>query len=313
MIPKDDYECPRCGYSSHRKSNMYNHLYKKLKPCHGSREVIELTEPIKQHILENKVYKVPAQTQQQITINQINNNLQIINYIARIDPMKRLQVYIDHNNITLVPFEDKVREQYIDDIEKCQDINTQLNDWSLDRHKLANIFNDITVSNGIDGINVVYDKTNDKLYIYDEDWESYPFETGVRTLIEKVQFVYLDKYEELLLDKYDHDYSPLERRRAQEHLIEYYAFLNVYQIKPYLNRGRTKTIVEYNDKYHSVFDKPIKPSLLLQMKEIKKSIYNMVRSNSITSINELNKGIMDVLCIDQEFKATIFGMLQLSI
>jgi hypothetical protein len=91
-----------------------------------------------------------------ITINQINNNLQIINYIARIDPIKRLQVYIDHNNITLVPFEDKVREQYIDDIEKCQDINTQLDDWSLDRHKLANIFNDITVSNGIDGINVVY-------------------------------------------------------------------------------------------------------------------------------------------------------------
>lgn len=56
MAKTQDYMCPRCGYTSHRKSSMYNHFYKKIKPCPATRQVMELTNEVKEYILENKLY-----------------------------------------------------------------------------------------------------------------------------------------------------------------------------------------------------------------------------------------------------------------
>lgn len=42
----------------HTLKAVRNHLFKKQKACPGTRETIELTDEIKQHILDNKIYKV---------------------------------------------------------------------------------------------------------------------------------------------------------------------------------------------------------------------------------------------------------------
>jgi hypothetical protein len=55
------YSCIRCNYSTERKSNMFYHLYKMKKPCPGTKNVIELTDEIKQHILDNRIYKIPEE------------------------------------------------------------------------------------------------------------------------------------------------------------------------------------------------------------------------------------------------------------
>lgn len=292
---------------------MYRHLYQLLKPCPKSENNIELTEEVKQHILNNRVYHIPKQTQQQIIINQINNNQQIINYIAKIDPIQKIQAYIEYKNATLVPFEDKVREQYMDIIEKCQNLHTPLTTLALDKHALTNIINDITIPNGIDKLNVVYDKSCDRLHIYDDgEWENYPFEHGAKVLIEKIQFVYLDKYEELLLDKRDHDSTIQERKRAEERLIEYYLFLLAFEIKPFLLRSQRKEIVEYKDNFYFIYERADKATSTQQKNNTKKSVYTMIRNNSVTSVNELNKGMMDIFCSDQEFKSKVLSMLQCS-
>jgi hypothetical protein len=57
MATVEDYKCPRCGYTTHHKSNMRNHFYKKLKPCFATMELVELTNEVKEYILENKIYR----------------------------------------------------------------------------------------------------------------------------------------------------------------------------------------------------------------------------------------------------------------
>jgi len=291
---------------------MYRHLYQLQKECRKSENNIDLTDEIKQFILTNRVYHIPKQSPQQVIINQINNNQQIINYIAKIDPMQKLETYIAHTNTELLPFENKIRKQYQDDMEKCETMDTRLMDFSLDTHEIMNIINTLTTPNGIDKLNVVYDKTPDKLYMYDDGkWEDYAFEHGVNELIEKIQTTYLDKYEELLLDKYDHDFSFQERKRAEERLKEYYEFLVAFDIKPLLVHSQRKDILDYNEKYYiTVYERIHDKITLCQAKQIKKSVYNMVKTNCNSSIAELNKQMMDFICTDQEFKTKVLQMLQ---
>lgn len=309
----EDYKCPRCGYVSHHKGNMRHHLYKKTKPCPATKEVIELTEQIKEHILANKIYKVPKPPKQpQIVINQYNNQ-QINNFISKMDPFDKLNAYIEQTQIKMLPFETQVEEQYENEIGKCETIETRLNDFSLTTSKILEIVNQLTTSKNVDTLNVVYDKAPNKLSIYDGDgeWEEYVFEHGVKELIEKIQFSYLDCYEELLLDKISDDPNFIERQRAKELLEEYYIFLVSFEVKPYLNRGTTDKLMSYNDQYFKVYDKIRNTVRLTQAKEIKRSVYNMVKANCNASITELNKKMMDIICTDETFKAKVLEKLHL--
>jgi hypothetical protein len=57
MAQLPPYTCPRCGYDTHSKSGMRNHLYKKLKACPAIREQLQLTDEVKEYILDNRVYR----------------------------------------------------------------------------------------------------------------------------------------------------------------------------------------------------------------------------------------------------------------
>lgn len=52
------YSCPRCGYSCEKKTDIYNHLYVRKKVCPALQNDVELTDQVKQYILDNKIYKV---------------------------------------------------------------------------------------------------------------------------------------------------------------------------------------------------------------------------------------------------------------
>ncbi len=313
MPKRQPYTCPRCGYVAQQKGHMRKHLFTLQKQCPATQNVIELTEEIKEHILNNRVYHPPKQSAQQVIINQINNNQQIINYIDKIDTKQKLETYIAHTNTELLPLEDKIKEHYQDDIEKCETMDTKLIDFSLGTHDIMNIINTLTTPSGIDKLNVVYDKTPDKLWMYDDgDWENYAFEHGVNELIEKVQSTYLNKYEELLLDKYDHDKNFQERKRAEERLKEYYEFLVAFEIKPLLVTSERKDILDYNSKYYSIYDKVLNKITFSHAKQIQKSVYHMVKTNCNSSIGELNRKMMDIICTDEDFKTKVLQMLQVS-
>lgn len=54
------YTCPRCGYTTFLKADMVKHLYKKAKQCCGFVLNIDLTDDVKQNIMENRIYSPPV-------------------------------------------------------------------------------------------------------------------------------------------------------------------------------------------------------------------------------------------------------------
>jgi hypothetical protein len=60
-MKKKLYSCIRCAYSTNQKTHMYKHLYQLKKTCPGIKNVIELTDEIKQHIMDNRIYKIPEE------------------------------------------------------------------------------------------------------------------------------------------------------------------------------------------------------------------------------------------------------------
>lgn len=311
MAPKDDYKCPRCAYTTHHKGHMRNHLYQKLKPCAATKEVIELTDEIKEHILANKIYKIPKPPKQpKIVINQYNNQ-QINNFISKMDPFDKLDAYIEKTQIKMLPLETQIETEYEAEIGKCETIETRLQDFSLNTANIMEIVNKLTTSKHVDTLNVVYDKAPNKLSIYDGEWETYVFEHGVKELLEKIQLNYLDEYETLLLDKMAEDPNYIERQRAKELLQEYYTFLVSFEVKPYLTRRTNDKMIAYCEQFYTFYDNTRNNVRLTQAKDIKRSVYNMVKSNCNASITELNKKMMDIICTDETFKAKVLEILHL--
>ena len=56
MPRKLPYCCPRCNYTTDRKASMRQHLYLLAKICPGTHSMLVLTDNIKQHIMDNRVY-----------------------------------------------------------------------------------------------------------------------------------------------------------------------------------------------------------------------------------------------------------------
>lgn len=56
---KQPYQCISCGYETTYRTAMYNHLYKKKKHCPKLLNDIELTDEIKEYIMDNHFYRIP--------------------------------------------------------------------------------------------------------------------------------------------------------------------------------------------------------------------------------------------------------------
>ncbi len=77
---KDNYLCIWCGFTTKIKNDIRRHFYNLKKICPATKNNVELTEEIKEYILNNRVYIIPKQYKPQIIHNnQIINNYQKIN------------------------------------------------------------------------------------------------------------------------------------------------------------------------------------------------------------------------------------------
>lgn len=318
MSTKTDYECPRCGYATHHRSSMRNHLYKKQKPCRATHEVIELTDAIKQHILDNKIYKLPKKTPQQIVFQQINNIQQINNYITRLEPMQKLSMFLDYKKTPLLDFTEQVEDDYYDDVKELEkEIEEKKYSCSLSKKLDKSAF--ITIIDKLTSVcteeqksyNVMYDKKPNRLRILDgKVWESHPFEQGVREVVKKIQESYLDYYEDYLLTKFDACAYAQEKQKIRECLVEYYHFLCVFDVKPYLLTSEDPKIVRFKNNHYYLYGEIEKHASLTKARTTKKEVYDMIKKNCVSVVLELNKNLMDIIKMDTEFKEMVLNNLQ---
>lgn len=286
---KQPYNCPRCGYTTHRKDHIKKHLYKLTKQCPAQERDIELTPAIKEYILNNRTYHsspssppTPSQVIHQTFNQNFNNYNQINNLICKMDPLEKINKWISYNHLELEDFEESVSQRYSHQIDKLN--SNSFKEFYLDHNNILDVVDKVTHGSKF---NVIHDIYSDKLKIYNNGtWNSELFEKGVSDILDTIKITYWDIYENYLTTKYASSISYHDKQYIIEHMQCYYKFLVCFNLKSKCE----DFYVHYKD-----IEENIKMS---EVNKIKKQVYEIIRKNSKASILDLNNKMMEILQVD---------------
>jgi hypothetical protein len=326
---KTPYMCVCCGYETYHKPSMRNHLYNKKKLCPKIINVIELTDEIKEHILNNRVYHVPQNNSNQTTINQIiNYNNTINNFISNMDTVDKINKIMNYQEIPLIEYGDTIEHKFANTIKKLE---TGYSDYlTLDKHNLLEVIDQVSslVNETFENLNIVYDEKFNKLKLYESgQWNESILISGIRILLMKIQGVYFDPYECYLIRKIEYSTLNLFNKQLfREKLVDYYKFLGSFEIDPYakdkndteikynIDDDNFDCLAEYTDKnrevpirYMSLYVKTRDDTKKSESNKIKKDIIDIVKKNSRKNVDELNKKVFAMFNMDEEFKNIILS------
>jgi hypothetical protein len=159
MNKKDNYLCIRCGFTTKIKNDIRRHFYNIKKICPAIKNNIELTDEIKEYILNNRIYIIPKQEYHSPNkicndlsiikndINKLNKDLpvnnQLINMILEKD--KKLQELLNNDNEIInkeiivniqsslvlndINILSRLEDNYINATQLCQAGNKKFVDW----------------------------------------------------------------------------------------------------------------------------------------------------------------------------------------
>lgn len=276
-----------------------------------------LTDEIKEIILANRLYHIPkrpkAKSPNTIINQTVNNYNQMNNFLNTNMPvMERLNHYLNHKNVDMVDFIDKVEDAYGSEIQTMNDDTDQVN---LDSSDILTMINALCKSSdkSCEDMNIVYDECANNINIYNDGrWKETGVEKGLVHIIELLKEAYLDKYECHLLRRIYQ--GPLRNRKeAEEILFEYYQFIACFGLVPYireksdddiLNNGRRRSYdVEerYTETFNAIKDKLTRGEKTLLRNKVHRILKNAAKNN----IKELNRRIMDLCGVDEEFKTKV--------
>ena len=312
----EPYTCIRCNYSTERKNNMFYHLYKMKKTCPGTKNVIELTEEIKQHIMENRIYKIPDEPKAPTITNIINTNNTINNFIANMDPIEKINKYTTFKNIELSDFGDSIENSLRCKVRLLQN---KRNDIAIDNTGLLEIVDQVSslASHNIEDFNILYDDKYNKLKLYEfGSWNESIIISGIKTYLIKIQEFYLDNYEAYLIRKIElPDTNYRDKNKSKELLIEYYKFIGCFDIDP-LAKDKTDQEILYDEesndedtsiseKYYALYVKTRDDIKKGFINTINKQVIDIIKKNSQRNVNELNKKVTSLFHMEEEFKNKI--------
>jgi len=323
---KDNYECPCCGYDTPKKHNMMNHLYHLKKPCPKSKNNIELTEEIKEHILKNRVYKLePEKTVTQV-FNTYQNNY---NMIASMDTLGKLTKYMNYCDMKIRGFEETIEDKFSKKAQYLES-NKYKGTFALDQSNFLEIIDEISKlgNNTLENFNVYYDQKLKKLHIHDNgEWTETFIEIGIQKIILTVlKDYYLDAYE-CYLHRLLHGTceSKIPPQDIEKYLIEYYKFIGSMDLDPYI-KGMSNNKILYNrdderfdedhesheydafsicDRYYKIFVSTRDNTTRSEINKIKRQVVDVIKGNSTNNMKELNKKITELFVVDEAFKTIV--------
>lgn len=321
MRKKPNYCCVRCGYDTCQKNMMRRHLYFNKKICPALQNDIDLTDTIRDYILINRIYNppkpvpIPTPPTPQQTINQtINNYHQINNVVSNMDPIDKINKYTDYKNLEIIDLEDRIEDQYHRQVKKLD--NGTFSDFRLNFQNIIEVIDSVTCIKDIDTLNVLYDEVLNKLKLFCcGEWRHVLMEAGIKEIIEKIQVCYLDHYECFLIRRYNNESTGWQYKvQVKEHIEDYYKFLAIFGITPFIYEKSNNEITgsDKDDNMHSIEEEwypryvAIKDRMSTsEINRVKKEVYNIVKRNAKASVLDLNKKMMDIIQMDEEFKKSI--------
>jgi hypothetical protein len=323
-----DYICPRCGYTTDRNSNMRSHMFKKKKPCPATKNVIELTDAIKQHVLDNRIYFLPQAPQ--TIINNINYNNTINNYISNMDFMDKFTKYITYKNINIIDFNDNVLNRFGSTMELLDDTHastsmSMASNASHDTVKLSmNEFMDILdqttsiCNDEYEGYNIHLDNTTQKLNLYEDgEWKSFLKDAGIKRVVAGIQDYFLDAYELYLVRKlFGVGCDAFQKQEVRQYLAEYYHFLACFNLMPYVNNRTNSRILTdesvsddrdftISDAMLQLYHDKLSKLTVIQRSRVHKDVYDIIKRNSKHNLDDLNKKVSELFDMDEEFRVLL--------
>lgn len=325
------YECPRCYYTTQYSTSMHNHLYGRKKICPSEKEDVTLTDEIKETIMLKRIYHPPPlqpqqplpqqpQVAQSVNINQhINTYHNVGNYINtmcyHLSDADRLSKFVVYNEKELISLDDNIETKYKKKVKMLND------DSFLDsfRMKKNDLFESVRSISTIDDsetytdMNVLFNTTEKTLYILDDDltWVDMRFEDGVRLIVEKLQYNYLDSYEKYLIKKLQ-SCNGFTHQQFKEDLKEYYSFIISFDLEPCCkkrddevldnNYMRTYTMSEQIYPLYKEVEKTIKKT---EITEIRKTIYDIIKKNCFKNLKAFYMKLYNLICKDENFKSEL--------
>jgi hypothetical protein len=317
MVKKNvPYTCLRCGLTTIKKSDMKRHFYERKNICPATTNNIELTDDIKKHILDNRIYIIPKIPKSQIINNNTQNNQYNI-IIKNMDTTEKLKTYLEFNDIKTIGIEFDVNDKYDTKIKRLEG-NRYKYGMHLKENDILDIVDNISkVSDNFEDFNVLYDADMNKVKLYSRSWSPLLVDAGVKKLIEIIQDSYLYAYEMYLLKKIHNGkiINEFERNKYKLSLEEYYKFMNIFDIQPYCVDKTDDDIIENGSDEFTIQDKVYK--LYNEMKisksesnKLKKTVTDIIKNNSKYNIKELNKKVISLININKEFKDDIYKKIE---
>jgi hypothetical protein len=308
------YECPCCGYSTSLKGNMRAHLYNAKTPCPKLNNVIDLTDDIKEHILQNRVYKV----QQQQSVNQTINNFNFIqHHISNMEHVDKINKYANFKNIDIVDFEDRVQEAYLIKSKKL-DRDLYKGSYELRTENILEIIDELSQmpENKIEYMNIFYDSCNNKLNLIENGaWKSFLIDQGVMKILLILKDNYFDSYEKNLIRKIKKPETSLYvRQETKEFLSNYYKFLSVYEILPCVkdldgyeitNNVHDRGNYDIGEEFYALYIRICDQLTKSEINKIRAKVVDIVKNNTKANIKSLNKMVMDLIREAEEFRNII--------
>lgn len=283
--PREPYTCPRCGYNTEYKTCMRKHLFTNKKQCPTYINNLELSEEIKNHILDCRIYHIPKPAN---VINQTFNYNTMNNIVTQMDAIEKLSKFMKYSKLEMLDYDASISQKFQDRrklIECDQDVEIKKND-------MLEIFNEVCTAcncNSFEDFNIMYDAKYKNLKIYDGTvWLNYIVENGIKQLIISMQNNYLNDYESYLVKSRKNASNPREKQRMLELLEVYYKFLATFDVEPFIQDD------EYIDTYYKVSK--------TKDNSFKKEIIDVLKRSSQKNINELNRKVVNLFNMDEEFK-----------
>lgn len=234
------YTCFRCGYNTCIKNGMRKHLNRKTM-CPNINNC-ELTDNIKQTILDNRIYHAPKVSKithvfnnhvtNNHTMNQSNTVIQI-NEVPNLDPEFKITKLMRHFKIDIPNLQDcryfrrmrnsLITHKYKDKEEtECRlidDLFKEIIDFlqaTLENEDGDNLYNCFIKSN--------------MFHLHDDDeWQKRTIPKGMKYLIKILKSMIFDAYEVCLIRQLT---NWKIRQQSKEALKEYYSFIHSFDNKP---------------------------------------------------------------------------------
>lgn len=279
--------------------------------------------------MDNRVYHIPKEA----SINQVVNNYNFnASFVNRMETMDKLTHLLNFKNTTLLGIEDKIENVYSSCVKKLEN-NGFKNGFALKIDDLLDAVNEVSSTQpeylNMEDYNIVYDKSCNCLQLYEAgSWEDFSMSQGVKLVLEKIKDCYWYAYELYLLRQIYSGGGGYMSAKCRDLLDEYFKFIGSFDIYPHFWQKSNNEILykrddpryeqeprptdvdafslseEYGARYAKMRDSA------RGMSNIKKSVFDIIKNNSVKNIKDLNKRVLNLFQMDEQFKELLLKTLE---